>query len=70
MHAVKNSIFDDLELHLIASIKVETLWENLKTPIRHFDDGWRHYMKWFSKFVSEVMNSKLCIILPIRYLEK
>ena len=44
IHAVENnrSIFDDLELQLILRLKVKMLCENVKTPIWHFDDGWRH----------------------------
>ena len=44
IHAVENncSIFDDLELQLIVRVKVKMLCENLKTPMWHLDDGWRH----------------------------
>ena len=44
MHAVESNrgIFDDLELQLIVRVKVKMLCENLKTPIWHFYDGWRH----------------------------
>ena len=40
MHVVEynRSIFDELELELIAKVKVKTCG-NLKTPIWHFDDG-------------------------------
>ena len=40
MHAVEynRSIFDELELELIAKVKVKTCG-NLKTPIWYFDDG-------------------------------
>ena len=36
------SIFQDPELQLIVRIKVKMLCENLKTPMWHFDNGWRH----------------------------
>ena len=41
MHAVENnrSIFDNLELQLIAKVKVKMLCENLKASMWHFDDG-------------------------------
>ena len=44
IHAVENnrSNFDDLELQLIVKVKVKMLYENLKTPIWHFDDDWGH----------------------------
>ena len=29
-------------IHCCQGIKVETLSDNLKTPISHFGDGWRH----------------------------
>ena len=44
IQAVENNrrIFDDLELQLIVRVKGKMLCENLKTPLCHFDDGWRH----------------------------
>ena len=44
MHALEKnrSIFDDPELLLIVREKVKMLYENLRTPMWHFDDGWRH----------------------------
>ena len=43
IHAVeKNHTFDDPELHLIVRVKLKIFCENLKTPMSHFDDDWRH----------------------------
>ena len=43
IHAVENNriIFDVLELKLIVRVKAKMLFENLKTPIWHFHNGWR-----------------------------
>ena len=49
IHAVENSrsILDDPELQLIVKVKVKMLCENLKTPIWHFDNGWRQLIYLF-----------------------
>ena len=43
-------------------VKVKILCENLKTPMWHFDDDWRHDV--ITKFISDAMNSKLYNTLP------
>ena len=41
MHALDCCIFDGHELQLVAKVNVKTV-ENLRIPIWHFDDGWKH----------------------------